>query len=136
MTPDSVRPLVLVVEDDQDTRDMYAMYLDLSGIAVLTATNASAAFELAVEHQPQMVVTDFRLAGPATGADLCRRLTDDTRTSHIPALLLTGSTRQGDADAAIDAGCAEVRIKPHLPDALVSDIREIIARFRRQPLLG
>lgn len=136
MMADPIRPLVLVVEDDKDTRDMYAMYLDLSGVAVMTAANASAAFELALEHQPQIVVTDFRLAGPASGADLCRRLGSDERTAHIPALLLTGSTFQSDTDAAIDAGCAEVRIKPYLPDALLTDIREIISRSGQQPLLG
>jgi two-component system cell cycle response regulator DivK len=128
MTSQSVRPVVLVVEDDQDTRDMYAMYLDFSGIAVLTATNADAAFDIALAEQPQMVITDYRLTGTATGADLCHRLHVDQRTTRIPTLLLTGSARQQDAEAAAAAGCAQVRIKPYLPDALVNDIREILAR--------
>lgn len=127
MTSQSVRPVVLVVEDDQDTRDMYAMYLDFSGIDVLTATNADAAFDIALAEQPQMIITDYRLTGTATGADLCQRLHVDQRTTRIPTLLLTGSARQQDAEAAA-AGCAQVRIKPYLPDALVNDIRETLAR--------
>ena len=122
------RPLVLVVEDDTDTRDMYAMYLDFSGMSVLTATSVEAAVGLALEHQPDIVVTDFMLRGPESGTDLCRRLRQDPRTAHIPSLLVTGSSRTADTSAAIDAGCADVRIKPYLPDSLVADIREIIAR--------
>ncbi len=128
MTPASVRHIVLVVEDDQDTRDMYAMYLDLSGIAVLTAATADEAFEIAVAEQPQMVITDYRLVGSSTGADLCERLHLDPRTRHIPTLLLTGSARRQEAEAAAAAGCALVRIKPYLPDALVNDIRETLSR--------
>jgi two-component system cell cycle response regulator DivK len=136
MTSGPISPLVLVVEDDQDTRDMYALFLDFSGMRVLTAASVDAAFGLAVEYQPDIVVTDFVLQGIATGADLCKRLHDDERTAHIPALLLTGSTRKQDAEAAIGAGCSEIRIKPYLPDALVSDILEIIARPRNERLAG
>ena len=121
------RPLVLVVEDDRDTREMYAMFLDLSGVAVLTAASADAAYAMAVEHRPDMVITDMMLEGLETGADLCRRLHADERTAHIPSLLLTGSTHQAGGPMQAPA-CAEVRIKPYLPDALVEDIREILAR--------
>jgi two-component system, cell cycle response regulator DivK len=122
-----VPPLVLVVEDDQDTRDMYAMYLDYCGMTVLTAASVESAFTLAVEHQPDVVVTDYILRGPESGMDLCRRLRQEPRTAHIPSLLMTGSSRSSDTTAALDAGCADVRIKPYLPDSLVADIREIIA---------
>ena len=128
MTSARVRPLVLVVEDDPDTSDMYAMYLDFCGMGVLTATSVDNAFALALEHQPDIVVTDFMLPGPESGTDLCRRLRQDPRTAHIPSLLVTGSSRTSDTNAAIDAGCSDVRIKPYLPDTLVADIREIIAK--------
>lgn len=135
MSSELDRPLVLVVEDDQDTREMYAMYLELSGIAVLTATNADSAFDLALTRQPRMVVSDYRLAGVATGADLCRRLQDDARTAGIPTLLLTGSARQHESDT-LDAGCAQIRLKPYLPDALLNDIRETLSRAGGQPVTG
>lgn len=132
MSSDTVRPLVLVVEDDPDTRDMYALFLDFSGVSVITASDADAAFELTVQRRPRMIVTDLFLSGSATGADLCRRIHDDPRTAHIPALLLTGSTRHLDGLA----DCAEIRIKPYLPDALVEDIHQILGLPRNQPVVG
>ncbi|MGH9373661.1 MAG: response regulator [Vicinamibacterales bacterium] len=127
MTSTHTRPLVLIVEDDQDTRDMYALYLSFSGLGVLTASTIDAALKLALEHRPDIVVTDFVLSEAGNGADLCRRLHEDERTAHIPALLVTGSSRKADAETAIAAGFADVRVKPYLPEALVEDIRQIIA---------
>lgn len=107
---------------------MYAMYLSHSGIHVLTAANADDAFDIALVEQPQMVITDHRLTGRATGADLCQRLHQDPRTMHMPTLLLTGSSQQADTGKAAACGCAQIRIKPYLPDALVTDIREALSR--------
>jgi len=126
MTPSAGRPLVLVVDDDRDTREMYGFFLDAEGLDVITAPDAATAFELAVARQPRAVVTDLFLPGGTTGLDLCRQLHGDSRTAHIPALLLTGSARDGEVDRARAAGCAEVRFKPILPEQLVSDLRTLI----------
>jgi CheY-like chemotaxis protein len=127
MTSSHARPLVLLVEDDPDTREMYALCLNLAGLGVLTESSADAAFSLALQQQPDIVITDFTLAGTRSGADLCRQLHEDERTAHIPVLFLTGSSRAADAEAAMAAGCIEVRVKPYLPDALLNDIRQMIA---------
>lgn len=132
MSSDLARPLVLVVEDDRDTRDMYALFLESQGLAVITASDVSSAFEEAVARQPGVVITDLLLPGPSSGADLCRRLHEDPRTTHIPALLLTGSSRESELRSAVEGGCAEVRIKPHLPDALLTDVRRLLARNEAQ----
>lgn len=136
MTLEPLRPLVLVVDDDPDTRDMYALFLHFSGIGVLTASNVEAAFALALEHQPDVVITDLQLDGAASGVQLCRRLHNDERTSHIPAVLMTGSSSSKDTEAALGAGCAQVRLKPYLPEAMVNDVRQIIARPRNERLAG
>lgn len=115
---------------------MYALYLEYRGMRVLTASTADAAFALAVEHQPDVVITDFLLPGTATGADLCRLLHNDERTAHIPALLMTGSTRKADAEAALGAGCADIRIKPYLPDEMAADIQDLIVRSRSERMAG
>ena len=59
---ESVRPVVLIVEDHQDTRDLYAVYLGLTGFSVLTARNGMEGLSRACESHPDVVVTDVLLS--------------------------------------------------------------------------
>lgn len=124
------RPVVLLVEDHLDTREMYAWSLEASGFDVRTAEDAEGAFELATDIRPRVVVTDFWLRGGPSGADLCNRLKLDARTATIPTLMVTGSAQRQTAEVALASGCAVVRLKPYLPDALERDVRSLIAGER------
>jgi DNA-binding response OmpR family regulator len=120
------RPVVVLVEDHEDTREMYADCLTFAGFRVLTAADAEDGFIVATSERPVAVVTDFRLPG-ASGADLCNRLKHDARTEHVPTLLVTASTQRADVERALTNGCAIVRLKPYLPDALARDILALMA---------
>ena len=121
---------VLLVDDDADAREMYRMALEYDGAAVPVAASAAAAFAIAVEWVPDVVVTDFLLGGGATGAELCAQLRAHSRTNHIPALVMTGSTRKVDAESVLGAGCATIRIKPYLPDDLAGDVLRLAGASR------
>jgi two-component system cell cycle response regulator DivK len=136
MTVPRSRPLVLIVDDDQDTREMYALFLTVSGVDVIEANAVDPAIELARDRQPDVVVTDLLFGGSGTGSDLCRLLRQDERTAHIPALVLTGWSGTADEEAATLAGCVGVRTKPYLPDALLNDIRDILGRAQGERLAG
>lgn len=118
---------VLIVEDHPDARDMYVLWARRAGMQVRAASDVETAFAIAVEWQPHVVVTDFLLPGAGNGAELCRRIHEDGRTSHIPTLVMTGSTRAADAEAILGAGCADIRVKPYLPDALIEDVEKLSA---------
>jgi DNA-binding response OmpR family regulator len=120
-----IAPLVLIVDDDADTRDMYSIFLDLSGYRVIAAADADSAFAQALAAGPNVIITDFILPGGPSGADLCRRLKEHERTAHVPTLLVTGSTRRDDAEQALGAGCADIRIKPYALDQLLIDVRAL-----------
>jgi len=120
------RPVIVLVEDHQDTRELYADSLMYAGFKVLTAADAEDGFNVATAVRPAVVVTDFRLPG-ASGAELCNRLKHDDRTAKVPTLLVTASSQRANVKAALSQGCAIVRLKPYLPDALERDVRAIIA---------
>ena len=120
-------PVVVLVEDHRDTRDLYADCLTYAGFDVHTAADAEDGFAMAIELRPHVVVTDFWLKGGPSGAQLCKWLKDDERTEHIRTLLVTASSQRQDAEAALEHGCAVVRLKPYLPDAMERDIRLILA---------
>jgi CheY-like chemotaxis protein len=118
-------PLVLVVEDYQDAREMYAAYLQFSGFEVAEAGNGIEAVEKTQELLPDIVLMDLALPR-MDGWEATRRLKSDERTRHIPIVALTGHALAGHAEGARDAGCDAFVTKPCLPDALVAEIRRLL----------
>jgi CheY-like chemotaxis protein len=114
--------LVLLVEDDQSGREMYATALELSGLRVVQAHNGLQAFEKAVALRPDVIVTDLCIPG-IDGLELARRLRSDERTHHIPIIGVTGyATFVSEPERATRAGCDCLLFKPCLPDLLQAEI--------------
>ena len=126
MTDPKSSPLVLVVEDYQDAREMYAAYLQFSGYRVAEATNGIEAIERATELMPDIILMDLALP-KMDGWEATRRLKLDEKTRHIPIVALTGHALAGHAEGARQAGCDSFVTKPCLPDALVAEIRKMLA---------
>ena len=127
MTDVKNEPLVLVVEDYQDAREMYAAYLQFSGYRVAEATNGIEAIERATELLPDIILMDLALP-KMDGWESTRRHKLDDKTRHIPIVALTGHALAGHAEGARQAGCGSFVTKPCLPDALVAEIRRMLAR--------
>ena len=94
------RPLVLVVEDFQDAREMYALYLGYEGFGVIQAKDGFEALKLAGEQLPDLILMDLALPG-MDGWEATRRIKDDPRTRHIPVVALTGHVLAGHAEGAV-----------------------------------
>jgi two-component system, cell cycle response regulator DivK len=121
-----LRPLVLLVEDHQDTRDLYCAYLSVKGFDVRTARNGIEGFSRACEELPDVVVTDILLPN-IDGWELVRRLKADARTNGIPIVVLTGWVTDSPRETAERLGCASYLSKPCFPEVLVNEIHHVIA---------
>jgi CheY-like chemotaxis protein len=121
----TANPLVLVVEDYQDAREMYAAYLQFSGYRVAEATNGIEAIDKSIELLPDIILMDLALPR-MDGWEATRRLKLDERTRHIPIVALTGHALAGHAEGARQAGCDSFVTKPCLPDALVAEIQRML----------
>ena len=119
-------PLVLVVEDYQDAREMYAAYLQFSGYRVAEAANGLEALVKTRELMPDIILMDLALPR-MDGWEATRRLKMDERTKHIPIVALTGHALPDHAERALRAGCDAFVTKPCLPDALVAEIQKMLA---------
>ncbi len=119
-------PLVLVVEDYQDAREMYAAYLQFSGYRVAEATNGLEAIDRANELMPDIILMDLALP-KMDGWEATRRLKMAENTRHIPIVALTGHALAGHAEGARQAGCDSFVTKPCLPDALVAEIKRMLS---------
>jgi two-component system, cell cycle response regulator DivK len=120
-------PLILIVDDYQDAREMYAEYLEFSGFRVIEARNGLEAVEKAMELLPTVILMDLSLP-VMDGWEATRRLKGDERTKAIPVVALTGHALDGHSREAQDAGCDAYVTKPCLPDALLREVRRMLQR--------
>ena len=118
-------PLVLIVDDVQDNRTIYVLFLRFSGFRVAEAENGEEALAKATTLLPDVIVMDLSLP-VMDGWEATRRLKRDPRTKKIPVLVLTGHALPEHAQAAREAGCDMVITKPCLPDQLLETIRRIL----------
>lgn len=119
------RPLVLIVDDDPDTREMYAACLSAMGWDAIGAGDGGDAYQQAWEFHPDVIVTDLSLPR-ADGRDLMGRLKQDTRTRDIPVLVLTGYEAPDLQTRAEREGCAAFLVKPCLPEELATKVRQVL----------
>ena len=123
------QPLILVVDDYQDAREMYAEYLQFSGFRVAEAKNGNEAVDQAFALKPDLILMDLSLPG-MDGWEATRRLKADERTKHIPIVALTGHALAGASEGAKKAGCDSFVTKPCLPDDLVVEVRRMLGAAR------
>ena len=124
--PHADKPLVLVVDDFQDNREMYCEYLAFAGFRVIEAANGQEAVDQAFEKLPDVIIMDLSLP-VMDGWEATRLLKRDARTRTIPVVALTGHALAGHSKGARDAGCDAFLAKPCLPDQLVAEIRRMLA---------
>ena len=125
-------PLVLIVDDYQDAREMYAEYLEYSGYRVAEARNGLEAVEKAFALHPAVILMDLSLP-VMDGWEATRRLKQDLRTRDIPVMALSGHVLAGNAEQARQAGADEFIAKPCLPQDLEDRIRRMLKPSKRRP---
>jgi CheY-like chemotaxis protein len=127
---DQNTPLILVVDDYQDAREMYAEYLQFSGFRVAEARNGNEAVAQAFSLRPDLILMDLSLPG-MDGWEATRLLKADDRTKHIPVVALTGHALAGASEGAKKAGCDSFVTKPCLPDDLVVEVRRMLSAVKK-----
>jgi two-component system cell cycle response regulator DivK len=130
VAPARTTSLILVVDDFEDNRSMYAVYLGFCGFDVAEAADGEEAINVARQRLPDAIVMDLSLP-IMDGWEATRRLKGDDRTSHIPIIALTGHALAGHSRGAREAGCDAFLAKPCLPEALLEKVQELLNRRDR-----
>ena len=111
-------PLILVVDDDRDTREMYRLMYESDDYRVAEATSVAEALASAATLRPDVVLTDW-LLGDGDGFALCSGLRNAGH-AHIPVIAATGVTLTPEEIArATQLGCCAVLTKPVALEAMV-----------------
>lgn len=117
---------ILIVDDEDDIREVAAMALEVvGGFAVLAASSGAEALERAREERPDAILLDVMmpgLDGPTTHA----RLQDDVATREIPVILLTAKVKTSDRRRFDALGLAGVLTKPFDPMQLPGQVADVL----------
>jgi CheY-like chemotaxis protein len=122
------RPLVLVVEDHDDTRFMLRIFLEHDGCAILEATNGLDALDLAGRENPDLVLIDGNLPG-LDGLSAIRRMREQESLRDVPIVALSGHASAEFRNAARLAGCDAYITKPLDFVELRSTMRRLLPTY-------
>jgi len=126
--PVPASPLILLVDDYRDGREMYAEYLVFRGYRVATACSGAQAVALASgPDRPAVVLMDLEMHD-MSGADALRILRANPALTRVPILALTARAMNAEREAAIRDGFDDVIPKPCLPDELIAIIDRYLAQ--------
>ena len=118
------RPLILVIEDNDDIRDYISE--SLSGkYQVITAVNGKKGVEIAINEIPDVIISDIMMP-VMDGMEACRILKSDMATSHIPVILLTAKNTIEDKEKGYETGADSYLTKPFSAKLLLNRIRNIL----------
>lgn len=126
---EDARPLILVVEDNDDIRQ----YIDESlceDYRIIQARNGKEGRDQAFLEMPALIVSDIMMP-EMDGIEMMKILKNDIRTSHIPIILLTAKTSPLDQEEGYDSGADSYLMKPFSAKLLQSRIRNILSGRRR-----
>ncbi len=123
MTTES--PLVLVVDDDPDGRDMYTATLAASGFRVEQAIDGFEAVDKGYKMRPDVILMDL-LMPRLDGWEVIGWLKSNRNTRDIPIVAVTGAQEE-QRELARQAGVHSVLVKPCAPEALLGEIRRVLS---------
>jgi CheY-like chemotaxis protein len=112
---------VLLVEDNEDNRMIYATALRYAGYTVLEATTGVEGVYEARTHRPDLVLMDISLP-ELDGWEATSILKADPLTKHIPIIAVTAHALPGDRQRSVDVGCDGYLAKPIPPAMLVGEV--------------
>jgi len=120
-----VPPLVLIVDDNVDAREMYALYLEHAGFRAAEAPDGETAIEMARRDKPSVILMDATMPR-LDGWEAARRLKGDPETKAIPLIMLTAHAFNEHRERAAAVGADAFLAKPVLPDDLAVEIRKML----------
>ena len=122
--------LILVVDDEQDIRDLLVFNLKRDGYATLEAADGNTALELARSRKPALILLDVMLPG-MDGLAVCRELGKDRSTEHIPIIMLTARGDDVDRIVGFELGADDYVVKPFNTRELLLRVKALPPAYRR-----
>jgi DNA-binding response OmpR family regulator len=125
----SDKPTLLMVEDNPDVRKYISMILG-NEYRIIEANNGEEGLDKSFEHIPDLIISDIMMP-KLDGFQMCSRLKTDSRTSHIPIIMLTAKATMNDKINGLEIGADDYLMKPFEAAELKARIKNLLEQRRR-----
>ena len=122
-----IRPVVMVVEDDEFTRSLVGRVLDPSAWETLFAVDGATALAHLRRHRPDVILMDIHLPG-LDGVALTQRLKTSPHLAGIPVVMMTGDASKTALLSSMEAGAAAFVVKPFTRESLTSKLQAALSQ--------
>lgn len=126
----SIRPLVIVVEDDEEMNHLECELLQIYGMETVSAYSGAEAIEVAGRHQADAILLDIMLP-EIDGFECCRYLRARSGR-RVPIVMITALDSEDSRTEGMDAGADAYFTKPFDPQEVADAVRRLVDAFRRQ----
>ena len=120
---------ILVVEDEEDIRQLLVFHLEREGYATLEASDGKTVLALARSREPALMLLDVMLP-VMDGFAVCKELERDPKTASIPVIMLTARGEEVDRVLGLELGADDYVVKPFSARELLLRVRAILRRQR------
>jgi len=121
------KPTILVVDDEEDIRELVTLNLRREGYDVVTCETGEQALKQVAAKAPSAVILDLMLPG-IDGLEVCRRLKADPKSQHLPVVMLTAKGEEADIVTGLELGADDYVTKPFSGKVLVARLRRLLRR--------
>ncbi len=120
-----MKKLVLIVDDEDLTRQMIAMFMKMDGYDTVEAEDGVDALEKVAKRQPDAIILDVMMP-VMDGITMCKKLRKNPATASIPVLMLSGRSQLGAEEDGLDAGANAYMKKPMEPKEMMVILNELM----------
>ena len=121
---------IVVVEDEEDIRELIEYHLGREGCEVLGSGDGKRGLELIQRELPDLVLLDLMLPG-MDGLEVCRAIRADERVAHVPVLMVTAKGEEADIVLGLGLGADDYIPKPFRPRELVARVKAALRSKQR-----
>mgnify|MGYP005853007605 CR=1 FL=1 len=118
---------LLVVDDEQDIRDLIEYNLAKNGFKVKAVATGEEALREAMERPPDCMLLDLMLPG-IDGLEIVKRMRFDRRTSHVPIVIISAKGEEADVVVGLELGADDYIPKPFSPRVLLARVKAVLRR--------
>jgi len=123
------KPTILVVEDEEDLRDIILYNLKREGYDATGVETGEQGLGQANAIKPDLVILDLMLPG-MNGLDVCRQIKQDSNTRHIPIIIVSAKGEEADIVTGLELGADDYVPKPFSPRILLARVRAVLRRSK------